>query len=699
MVRLIHPKEWILALGCVMGLAASAVAGSTTSADVLKELDHLDRWMAGQKHGAAWRPRLKLDALAAELRAAQPNFENLAEARHRLAQYQPAFHAFAAYGRARLALDRYLTDLATESLAELPQRLRAEKARYLPVTEAAVKAAKDRLWAAYQRLDRVLTGDDEVRRLWRDYLGWEDLRDELTLGEEPDLQFLADVDRQFDDNDRQLNRTEFAAVGRALREYLVKLRQFTNESAQADYEATLDKLADAVEAASKEPTRENRQAMSEALAVLEEQRRVPYLTQAVRAHFARPNLHLAVSDSLLAAAMQRHVDETRPVQEVILGAQVSGTAHTVGEVSVRVVPNDGAAELHAVFDGNSITRTVGRKGPACIYTDGATRIEAFKQILMDSGGLQWMQTVADACRDSKITGVGVTSKAFRKVITKIAWKKALEAKPQADRIAEGRSEYRFRSRFDERVEAELADARDNYEKRFRRTLQRRGQFPDLHFSSTQSQVHVVATHAPPGRLAAASPMPAVSQDGELLIRLHETAVGNLARTLVGGETLTRKRWARIKKDYNIQREDTIEGEWWIALADQPITLQINDQGIRVTVHALGFERDGRSYDTPLDVTATYRVALADGGVLRLTREGDIEVNPPDIGDRRLTTKETAAKPVLERTFARIFTETKDITEVELPGDLKKAGKLHFAGLELSDDGWAVLVLNRLQGAQ
>src|SRR5262245_16395982 len=72
-----------------------------------------------------------------------------------------------------------------------------------------------------------------------------------------------------------------------------------------------------------------------------------------RSDWERP-AHLVVvrvSADVLKNALNRHVDVTTSVREMVLGVPVSGLARMVGEPRVELVPSNDEARFNVVFSG------------------------------------------------------------------------------------------------------------------------------------------------------------------------------------------------------------------------------------------------------------------------------------------------------------------------------------------------------------
>jgi hypothetical protein len=128
------------------------------------------------------------------------------------------------------------------------------------------------------------------------------------------------------------------------------------------------------------------------------------------------------------------------------------------------------------------------------------------------------------------------------LIERIAWKKAGRSKCEAEQIGSAHAEERIATRMNERAVEMLAEARENYENKFRRPLLRRGEFPqDMKFRTQKGFLNVVWRQASSAQLAAPSVPPSIAGQHDAAVRVHESMVSNFSRAMIGGVTLTDKK--------------------------------------------------------------------------------------------------------------------------------------------------------------
>ena len=81
-------------------------------------------------------------------------------------------------------------------------------------------------------------------------------------------------------------------------------------------------------------------------------------------------LHARLSSRLVAAGIERPLDEVTPVRDFILGTDIIGTGRTTGKLTIQLVPSADKAVLETVLVGKVDSRNVGYNGPATIHSQG-----------------------------------------------------------------------------------------------------------------------------------------------------------------------------------------------------------------------------------------------------------------------------------------------------------------------------------------
>ncbi|MFM1904843.1 MAG: hypothetical protein RLZZ440_2743 [Planctomycetota bacterium] len=581
-----------------------------------------------------------------------------------------------------------------QDLATLGKDPLGQAAAFEPPTPARLNTARSRFRSALDRLRSLLDRSGSGGN-WRKYLDWPELERQATSADAADIDALAKLYRRLDSGATGLEMPEFAGVRQALGGYLEAVSTARNPEAGKVYEKRLERLASAVATAAAAGTPEQLDPVGPILARLEESGQGLGVVQRIRWAVNRPNLYLQVDESLLGRGVNQAVDETAPINEVLLGTRVRGTGHTTGLVFIDFQPAQDRAIVDFVLDATNHSRTRGGQGPVTVHTIGTTQIDARKRIFIDEQGITSQPVEADASVSTKTAGIGVSSKFGKRLIRKIASRKVAEMQPKARAISEDRARDRIRSQFEAQTAAPIAQAARDYQTKFRRRLMDRGWYPEmLHINSDDRRMMVTARKSLADQVAAFSQPPAVDPDAVLSARVHETFVNNLIEQELGGRTITKQLLEEQMKKANRPMPESLENDadqppWSITFAKRkPVEMKVSDNTVRLTVHGSKYTSGDREFPA-MDVWAAYKVGRLDGRIC-LVRDGDVQIYPPGFvpgGGEKLSVQETSLRRILQKRFNKVFDEVVEIEPLKLPGQLEAAGPLPLEQLDARKDGW------------
>ncbi len=585
------------------------------------------------------------------------------------------------------------------AVAELPGMCRAAKAEFRPLSKTDLEQAKAKLLAAVGRLDQRLTQSGPSGEGWRKYLHWEPLQSELHRPQGPDIATLTNVYRRFAADHEGLDLVWFIDVQHALRNYLAISKAIGNPQIKADYERLLDSLAKYLQAYAAKPTTEDALAISESLHWLTDAGQARPLVQAIEHYYVRPNLVAVVSDSVVGAGMAGPVDDTMPVRDCILNTDMHATAHTVGETTVKLCPNDELAVVDTLFFGATMSATLGYHGPVIIHGTAKTTYGSRKRMWFDADGLSSHPAVSNAVTHSNICDI--QSNRGRQLMEKMAWRRADKQQPQAECIASQHAEQRLNKRIDDQAEEALQKANQAYQSKFRQPFREHKLFPqNLQFSTTEHLLRVVGLEAGDSRLAAPAAPPPVVNGADMSLCVHESMVNNLAADALSGRTIHEQKLQSTAIDMFGHLPERMRGDedgrpWAILFARrQPVSVTFADGGYTITIRGVTYTKGGDSYPG-MNVTAHYKIARSPQG-FKAVRQGGIQVFPPGFvpgSGTRLSGRQQVLRSLLEKRFAKVFEPEIASQGFVLPGKWETAGKMLPVQFDCRD-GWLVAAWKR-----
>jgi hypothetical protein len=677
-------------------LASMARAERTASSPAEAALVELEAWLDSSPHGAKWREYLRLDQTRQELaRGDSANLATVAESLEAFSTDAPGLN-HETFAKARTALSNWYATETQRPLADLPQLIDQAKGQFTPLTAAAVEQRRQRLVAAIGRLETFLAqANESTQSGWKTFLRWDDLQREAAKTTEPDLTVLGAVRDQLASGEVGLELKPFADVRLALRNYINGVLVLSNPNMEETYRQAMDLLKERVQGYLDQPSTDAASQIAEVLAFLHDIEQAPQVAAAIHRHFNEPNLQITVSRELMAAAVDRDVDEPAEVNEVILGTAIRGAGRTRGRLTLSLAPSDDRATLLMNLDAQADTHNIGVNGPVTIYSTGSTEIHAVHEVFLTELGLVAGHVAAQACARSNIYCIA----AKLRIIEHIAWRKARESQPQAEAIASGRAARRAEQQFSDQITEQLKEPNEQFQERFRAPLLRNDAMPELmRFSTTLQELLVLARHATERQLASPSSLPA-AVGGDLSVRIHESAVGNFSESAFAGKTFTaddiQEVTDQLPGEFADESEEAAEDrEWSITFRSRhPLSAQFRDGQTTNVIHFTSFMSDGEVYDFPIDIAASYRIEDSATGP-KLVRQGRVQITWP--GPRR---PRFGQRAVLESKFRlrfeRLFRDELFVRDIAPPDAPEGFGVLRDFVIR-AEDGWMTVGLRRIK---
>jgi hypothetical protein len=715
----------------------SAAPIESAAVDVTAALDQLDAWLGDGANGDRWRAYLHADALRGEL--VKGPHADAAVIRRTLERLRGDAKGLelAPFRSAADAIARWRAELRRPLAANLAEYARAATTDHVPITAAQFAGVQQELRDAAQALDRALAGDPQQAEAWKSYLLWTQLAPHLAADYRPTTASIADLGavlQRFRTNEAGLELPVFQRVAAAIVKYRALAPwAITARDSHEVYRQYLDGLAGVLDRHVERPTVETTRLISRAIGVIDALGQSPDFVTAMRGAYAHPNIFGAVSTNFVMRSPNRPIDRVTAVRDCILGTSISGTAHALGNVQYNVIPSDDTVELAIFLTGEAHSRTTGRNGPVRIQSTGVTNYWASKQISLSDDAFSAGPTSASAHLDSTIHSIRKTGGDFgRRLIEKIAWKRAREQQPKAERISAGHTRERVVREFEETVARDLAAVRLQYEDRIRKPLSRRGATPEyLQMQSGPNGVSIETLFGTRSQLGAPGGRPAPMPGHDMLVQIHESAINNylplaLASARIAQDTadvppslkgnvpnwlkamsiaqpkLAAAATAGVEMVEEAQEKiaDVVGAEpevtpppfkpYSITLnAEAPASVHFDDNRLVIRVRASELASEDSAYQN-WDFVITYAITH-EGDRILLRREGDIEAFPTNFDPewpRQLNAEETGFRSVLKKNMnARAAAGESFPKEIPIePVRFSRFGVLVLREL-IADDGW------------
>lgn len=604
---------------------------------------------------------------------------------------------------------------AQENLAELVAAARQD---FRPVSREQLASAREELMQRMYRLEQFVDARSDNGQRWLRFLRWNDLHAGLTADD-------SDAIAAFDATLRQLRRDENGLELPQFRQTAHRLEHYRNlfavsrwENPAELYGRQLDALERDLPALHSDRTPALEASAGQRLHILADLGQADRLLAAVRREHVRPNAFIDISTQLVAAGIEP-INRRECITDNILGTRIRGNAHTLGNVSVSAVPAADRMVVEFISHGRSHSENVGRNGPAVIRATAQTDFTATKRVELCDSRFTTQPARADAASHSDIHSISKQGGGLgSRFVSRVGWQRAQQNHSRADAIAADHAEDRVERQFNRELDEQIADARQRYEREFRRPLVRRDEFPQsIRFSSGGNLLSVEATQANTGQLGASSEPPPTPLGFDATLRLHETAINNYVAIYLSGVTASETNPAEgMKFDAKLPtwmqdawqpRQAGQDGAatagaqppfkpWSMTFRPRPISVEFRDGSVELTTHIARLKSGDQTF-SDWDIKGRYQPELVDGGVV-LRRAGELTVLPANFRGT-LTSRQTAERSNLEKEIndrsarGRGFPDTFRFDPIEPEGPLDAAGRLEVREF-VSDDHWISLALDR-----
>lgn len=707
-------------LVALLGLAISGV-GETAAADsvaVRAALDSQDRWLGDGPKRDRWNQYLLVDDLRKQIQLGQGADPKVLERVLRRYEADEPGLDLGPFQRVSRDIEAWRRELLTDS-GELAELVLAHQTDLGPISTETYQAARDRLAQAAVSLETALRPGASQGEAWKDYLQWSAVQGQLEESAELDLRALQTTFDLLTSGEEGLERPEFQAAAQATGE-LLDLGLLNRVPAQAEFfqrQATL-LAADLQRDPRGRDPRVSRQ-IERRLTWLTALGQTPDLTATLRRELVRPNLYVVAEERVLELLARRPVSEVRPIRDNILGTRITGTGLTSGSISLNLLPSSTAARLQFGLGGTIDSNTRGINGPVVICTAGDTCFRGVKTVELTDDSFRVLPASMGARTRSRTRSITKRGGPLgKRIVEAIAERKVDEARGQANAIASRKAERMVAGEFDEQVTEEVRQARRRYDDLVRKPLRRRGAAPQqVAFSTSSDALFVSALLATPRQIAAAEPPP-TALAGDLSVRLHQSALNNLADAFLGGATIQQRTeegpteidavlpprlseaLARSSRESARSRPADAPPfrPWKIVLRrERPVSFELTEGLVRIIIHSDQIQSDDDIYPD-WDLILTYQ-PRREGSGWQADLVGEIDVLPssfdPGAPGARIPSKQRALRRNLAKQLTARLKETPQFRRIALHAiDLARLNKPGLRQLELRDlvsrDGWISL---------
>ena len=574
-------------------------------------------------------------------------------------------------------------------------------AEKLPDVDAAKADLVGKIAAVESYFQRAT--DAENRQAWLQFLDLEPLKKAIQSSD-ADAILLAEAKKI---SDRLIGMTpglELSAI-RNLRESALHLSQALslNSTNGKRVVGTLTALKKIISELKAIPTTDQFAQIGFFVGTIDSSGQGDELVRAFREVFGKPNIAVLVGTPLLQKAVDRELTREEPVRQTILGTRIVGTATMTGTVSANLLPSADSAKIELGFKAKFNSKNTGYNGPVRLLTTGTGDIDLARTLTVDSSGFHLSGNKTDVELNTTIDAICHKMELVRK----LAWKAARRQKPKADCIATQRLKQQVSRQFEEEAGKLNLDSQSGFLADGGTAFQRLAlTTPINEWSSTEQMLAIDSLFRADHQLGSVDPRPAIDETFDVAIQIHESAVENACATVLAGRTLNEKKLdellGKIGRGVDGAAAKAEDGQEGASADDEPfeivfsqlrpIVFEARNQLLRVGVRGRRFTKGNRVLQKALEVTADYKPTRLENGTVVLKRDGKVKV---DFGGKKLSISEAGMKPVIEKSFGKVFPDVILQQAIKVAEDAKMES---LRGLELrprlvqADGGWLTIAI-------
>ncbi len=462
------------------------------------------------------------------------------------------------------------------------------------------------------------------------------------------------------------------------------------------------------------PTDAEAAALGRTLGWLERTRQLPSETAELRALLSHPNAQVLVGKNLITNFMSTQspeVEQTLPVSDsgeapptrrfqIPRTVHVSGTARTVGRISLELEPNEQQAEVSIIYNGQVDSHCHADAGPVTFNLRTIGPMSASKPVIFGPTGIELGVTSVKPQVRTRVTNIQADSDFVRRLgerrINDPSNKSYMSSRARAKAVAllENEMDDKVEVAIDE-IRAEIAGMQKNASEfgEVFAPVVREGAAPFFH--STASTTEFVAANIMSQRreqFGAATPCPTDFAEGDLRFRMHVSFLNNMMETIMAGKMFTDEYFMRYAKVLQptlpLDLMVHARAPRWAIIAAKPRPLELRipaPNQFEFALHIASLEVDGEKFTKPTTATVRYELVKNEFEEYYLERTADLEIE---------SSLPTQHRDFLHKKLSAFFAPVLDAGGVSIPegGSIGSLNSLQFLGVQ-ADQDWLVVGVN------
>jgi len=310
---------------------------------------------------------------------------------------------------------------AVTLLEDAAERFQSPSPEWFEMTRQALQEETRRVGLALEA-----QGEDYADA-WKKHLRWPLLTGNLGEVSEVNLVELALVRRWLFSNRPGLESPLFAQLRQCVEAHLDAAYTLLQPNLEAQFRGKVQQARQQMLALVDDPSDARAAALGRTLGWLERTRQLSEETAALRTLLSRPNAQVLVAKSILDRVigyLATDVEQTMPVSDRVtvqngslLGrsrtAKIHGTAHTHGQISLKIEAHQKMADLQLVYQGEIESHCRAIVGPLTIAMQTLGSVRAITPIQISLQGIKLLTTEVYPQMQTHVTNVSARSNLVR----------------------------------------------------------------------------------------------------------------------------------------------------------------------------------------------------------------------------------------------------------------------------------------------
>ncbi len=366
------------------------------------------------------------------------------------------------------------------------------------------------------------------------------------------------------------------------------------------------------------------------------------VAEAIDVHYRNANVRLALSQPMLQRMMPSIDPQSIPIRTKMFGSRVRGMSRVESDLRIQLVPSPDRWTMHLNTIGNVRTQSTGFSGPVAVRTSGNSNFVAATPIEVTPRGVQLGGSEVDVNGRTRLRSIRTDYDGWPLIgslVKSIAASRYESVAPRSHRAANHKIESEVGAEINTQLDQRVGVATDQLSEMVLGPLAKMRLDPKVSdMQTTESRLLARYRLAGDWQIGAYTPRPRAPSTSLMSVQVHQSALNNTLEQLIPRDrTLSIREMIQVCAETFGQDEiavpDDIPEDVTVRFANtRPITVEIEEGGLWVTLRILSLQRGDRVDLTRFIVRAAYKPQL-NGMQAVLVRDGHLRISGPGMSMR------------------------------------------------------------------